>query len=59
LPKQGKSGGTRVVYIDFAVYGKVYLLAVFAKSEMENLSPAERNELKSLVHALEKELTKR
>ena len=58
LPNRGKSGGARVIYINFAYFKKIYLITVFAKSEMDNLSPAERNELKSLVKVLESELRK-
>ena len=55
LPNTGKSGGARVVYVDFARRGKIYLIAVFAKSEKENLSQEERNELKKLSKMLETE----
>ena len=49
---QGKSGSSRVIYVDFAVHEKVFLLAVYTKAEKDNLTPAERNELKALVTAL-------
>ena len=52
LPNIGKSSGARVVYVDYAYYEKNYLIAVFAKSEMENLSKEQRNELKSLSGVL-------
>ena len=53
---RGKSGSVRVIYIDFVVYEKIYLLTAYAKNEKENLTQAERNELRKLVHALEREL---
>jgi hypothetical protein len=59
LPGRGKSGGARVVYIDFLSCQKIYLLTVFAKSELDNLSQEERNELKALVRILESELRKK
>jgi hypothetical protein len=55
LPNTGKSGGARVVYVDFPKYGRVYLIALFAKSVKENLSKEERNELKQLSKMLENE----
>jgi len=58
LPNRGKSGGARVIYVDFTHYEKIYLVTVYAKSEMENLSRAEQNELKALVEILESELIK-
>ena len=59
LPNTGKSGGARVIYVDFIHYEKIYLVTVYAKSETENLTPAERNELKTLVKILESELRER
>ena len=55
----GKSGGVRVIYIDFLVYEKIYLLTAYPKSEKDNLTKAERNELKKLVELLERELEKK
>ena len=59
LPNRGKSGGARIIYIDFAYYEKIYFLTAFAKSEFDNLNQAERNELKALVKVLESELRKK
>ena len=57
---RGKSGSVRVIYIDFESYGKLYLLTAYPKNVKDNLTKAERNELKKLVEVLEKELrTKR
>lgn len=53
---KGKSGSTRVCYIDFEIKELIYLLAVFAKNEQENLSRAERNALKKQIDILEKHL---
>lgn len=54
---RGKSGSIRVIYVDFPIYGKLYLLTAYSKSEAENLTKAERNELKRLVETLERELS--
>ena len=43
---RGKSGSTRICYVDFEVKEVIYLLAVFAKNEQENLTKEERNILK-------------
>ena len=53
LPNTGKSGGVRIVYVDFPRYGKVYLVELFSKNEKENLTKEERNDLKKLVALLE------
>lgn len=56
---KGKSGSTRVIYVDFEAYEKIYLLDVYAKVDKENLTKAERNELHMLVDLLELEIVKR
>ncbi len=52
---RGKSGSCRVIYVDYAVYETVYLIAVYQKADKENLSQAERNDIKKLVQQLKKE----
>ena len=49
----GKSGSTRVCYVDFEIKEVIYLLAVFAKNEQENLTKEERNILKKKIDILE------
>lgn len=53
---QGKSGGARVIYVDFEVYEKIYLITAYTKNEKENLSKEERNDLKTLIKVLEHQL---
>ena len=53
---RGKSGSIRVIYIDFEVYEKIYLITAYPKNEKDNLSKAERNELRELVKVLENQL---
>lgn len=49
---RGKSGGARVIYVDFEIKEKLYLLAAYAKGVKESLTHKEKNELKKLVEAL-------
>ena len=56
FPNRGKSGSTRIIYVDFEVAQKLYLIHVFAKAEKDNISNAERNELKEIVELLEEEV---
>ena len=58
INNKGKSSGARIVYVDFASYNKTYFITAYAKGEMDNLSQAERNELKELVRMLKNELRK-
>ncbi len=51
---RGKSHCVRVCYVDFEVHGIIFLIMVFAKNEMENLSQAEKNSIKQLIERLEK-----
>lgn len=51
---RGKSHCARVCYVDFEINGAIFLVMVFAKNEMENLSKAERNNIKQMIERLEK-----
>lgn len=53
---RGKSGGARVIYVDFEVYEKIYLLTAYTKKEKENLSQEECNDLRRLIAVLDKQL---
>lgn len=55
---RGKSGSIRVIYIDFEVYEKIFLLTAYAKADQDNLTKGERNDLKGLVELLELDLEK-
>ena len=54
--KRGKSGSVRVIYVDFEVYEKIFLITAYPKNEKDNLTDAERNEIKQMIHALEEQL---
>jgi len=46
---RGKSGSSRVCYLDIEIREEIHLIDIFAKNEKENLSMAERNEIRKLV----------
>lgn len=54
--QRGKSGSVRVIYVDFEVYEKIFLITAYPKNEKDNLTDAERNEIKQMIHALEEQL---
>ena len=54
-----RSGSVRVIYVDFEIREKLYLLTAYPKNEKDNLTKAERNELKKLVEILENELDRK
>lgn len=56
---KGKSGGIRVLYIDFVIHEKIYLLMVYPKNQKENITPQEKVIIKKLVNNLKEELRKK
>jgi hypothetical protein len=52
---KGKSGGARIIYYVMTVRGALYLLDIYAKGAKEDLTHAERNEIRRFVTALEAE----
>lgn len=53
---RGKSGSARVIYVDFEVHEKIYLITAYQKNEKDNLSPSECAQLKQMVEILERQL---
>lgn len=53
---KGKSGSTRICYVDFLFLETVYLITVYPKNEKDNLTKAECNNIKKMIDALEKTL---
>ncbi len=53
---RGKSGSSRVCYVDFAVYETIYLMTVYQKKEKDNLSKKECNDIKRIIEQIELEL---
>ena len=43
---KGKSGGIRVLYVDFLYFEKIYLISVYSKSEKANINNSEKKEIK-------------
>lgn len=52
---RGKSGGARIIYYAVARRDVLYLLDIYAKSAKENLSNAEKHEIRKLIAAIEAE----
>lgn len=49
---RGKSGGARIIYYFWTVERALYLIDIYAKSEKEDLSSAEKKEIRSILAAL-------
>ena len=58
LPGRGKSGGVRVLYVDFAYYEKIFVVNVYPKSKKDSLTDEEKAILKHAVKAIENSLRK-
>lgn len=56
IGNKGKSGSTRVCYVDFVVKKTIYLITVYPKNEKDNLSFEERKTIKGLIEELEDSL---
>lgn len=53
---RGKSGSVRVCYVDFVIQETIYLVTVYSKQEKDNLTHAERNNIKKMIQLLEEGL---
>ena len=55
----GKRGGARVLYVDFVMFDKVYLIAAYTKNEKDDISEKEKASIKKALDIFEKELKER
>jgi len=55
LKNKGRRGGIRVLYVDFVMYEKVYLITAYAKNIKDNLSPSETTNIRKAIQLLKKE----
>ena len=54
--QRGKSGSVRVIYVDFEVYEKIFLITAYPKNEKDNLTDEECYNIKKLIDKIEKTL---
>ncbi len=52
VKNKGKSGGMRIIHLFVATDGEIHIIDIFEKSEKENLTKVERNELAKLAALL-------
>jgi hypothetical protein len=55
----GKSRGVRVCYAHFPRFCHVYFIVAFGKNEKENLTAAEKREIRSLLREIGEDLNRR
>ena len=56
LAGHGKSGGLRVIYLDFPYYRTLYLMLAYPKNKKDTLNSAECNELKKIASNIKNNL---
>ncbi len=56
LPNKGKSGSSRVLYVDFVIAETIYLIFAYPKNEKDNLTDEERNTVRKMIERLEQTL---
>ena len=56
LENKGKSGGVRVLYVDFVVFERIYLVTAYPKGKKDDITAEERKLYKKLIEETEKEL---
>ena len=56
LPGRGKSGSSRVLYVDFVLAETIYLIFAYPKNEKDNLTDEECRNIKKLIDKIEESL---
>ena len=56
LPDTGKSGGVRVLFVDFIHQQKTILINCYSKSEKDNITDKEKAIYKTLIKSIKEEL---
>lgn len=56
---KGKSGGFRVLYLDLPKSFRTYLLFLYNKDELENISSEQKGALKTIVQGIKNECEKK
>lgn len=56
LPGRGKSGSSRVLYVDFVLAETIYLIFAYSKKEKDNLTDEECNNIRKLIEFIEESL---
>ena len=56
FPNRGKSGSSRVLYVDFVLSETIYLIFAYSKNEKDTLTEEECNNIKKLIEKIEQSL---
>ena len=58
LPDRGKSGGVRVLYVDFATFEQTIFINVYAKGKQDTLTHNEKKMYRSIINEMLEDLRK-
>ena len=53
---KGKSGGLRILYVDFPIHSKLFLITLIKKSERENITQPEKKIINKLITEIKNNL---
>lgn len=53
---KGKSGGCRILYVDFDAFEKIYMITCFAKNKQVNLDATQKQLVKGVINQIKTEL---
>lgn len=56
LPGRGKSGGARIIYVYVEVYGVIFFLLVYTKSQQADLTEMQRKTLREAIQEIKETL---
>ena len=56
LGGRGKSGGARVLYVDFIVYERIYLVYAYPKNEKQDITIEEREAFRRMIEKAKSDL---
>lgn len=59
LPGMGKSGGIRILYVDFPEHEVLYFISLIKKNEKENISKEDKKTISQIIELIEKNLRAR
>lgn len=55
MPNKGKSGGSRVIYVDIELKEIIYFINAYTKNEKDDLTEEEKKAFKAIVKRLKEE----
>ena len=55
IPGQGKSSSVRVIYVDFIVKERIYLLFAYPKNKQETLTEEQKQYIRIMIKAIKSE----